>query len=124
MNIKFTPKPWKIVVYEADIHNFDPSHREERQNVWSLGGKICELYNRRHVGVEKTRANARLIAVSPDMYDLVKKGYGLSKYAAAIHFDGTQNTPEFLATLAHLIEDFQDSANNILYYVDGTGLKP
>ena len=106
MIIKFTPKPWKVVVYEADILNFDPSHRQERQNVWSLGGKICELYNRRHVGIEKTRANARLISVAPDMYELLDQALQEEMSSNMVFADTMRN----IAT--------------ILAYVDGTRLKP
>lgn len=104
--IKFTPKPWKIVVYEADIHNFDPSHRQERQNIWSLGGKLAELYNRPKVGIEKTRANAQLMVVAPDMYDLLTKV-----------LTGNQ------ATMKERVEIVND-IKAVLSYVDGTGLKP
>lgn len=56
---------------------------------------------------------------APELYEALMDGYKFSKYVAAIHWDGEPNTPEYLATLANMVEEFQEIAKAALALDDG-----
>jgi len=60
---------------------------------------------------------AKIIA---DLVEACKAGQDLSRFAAALNWDGTPNTPEFLADLAQMIEDFQPVARAAIKLAEGT----
>lgn len=65
-------------------------------------------------------ANARLIAAAPDLLEVARLGFDLSAYTAAINFNGSPNTPEFLEELGERIEAFQNAANAAIQSATGS----
>lgn len=53
--------------------------------------------------------------------DLIKKGWELSTYAAAIHWDGSRNTRDYLTGLRQKIEAYQDRYE--VLFGKGPGMK-
>ena len=65
---------------------------------------------------------ARLISAAPDLLAACEAGLDLSMYAAALNWDGSPNTPEFLADLAAKIEAFQPLARAAIAKAKGETL--
>ncbi|MCK5615577.1 hypothetical protein KAR91_77650 [Candidatus Pacearchaeota archaeon] len=111
--IRFTPPPWKMSSWERQTRKpHRRAHSRSSYNfavvIWSLGGKTAEIFNRHgRVTREKMLANGRLMAVSPDMHNLLEDILEIKQK------DLQEDLPNLL-----------DKAKAILSYVDGTGNKP
>jgi len=64
-------------------------------------------------------ANARLIAAAPDLLEALQEGLEVSKYAAAINFDGSPNTIEWCYDLYQKLDYFQKIAAAAIEKAEG-----
>jgi len=128
--IRFTPKPWSIVPHENSntpqrIYSregvtkpYRKTHSRSAYNfsvhIWSLGGKTAEVFNRHgRITREKMLANGRLVAASPDLYDILTELLN-EAYSPDWEFNWCNG----------YANEIIDKAQAILKYVDGTGEKP
>jgi len=93
---KFSRPPWRVSNHPHIIED--------------SGGYIVAMTTTEARSMDACEVNARLIAAAPDLLAACEMAVDLSRFAAALHWDGSPNTPEFLADLANKIEAFQPIA--------------
>ena len=104
MKLEHTPGPWKNADYSSKFNGVYPVY----EIVTDDGGCI--------VPVVDSEPNARLIAAAPELLDVAREGYEMSRYAACSKIE---NTEEFLTGLMERIELYQYNCKRVIESATG-----
>ena len=106
MKLEYTPGPWRVM---------DAGPLSEGRRIFAANHYIGFIGNSDDQDAQH-EVNARLISASPELLDVAREGYELSRYAACSKIE---NTEEFLTGLMERIELYQYNCKRVIESATG-----